>query len=45
MGFTWLNLTNAGPHFQIDISLYQNVIYGAGNPFSVVMWPLFFKDS
>ena len=25
--------------FQIYVSLYQNIIYTAGKPFSVVMWP------
>ena len=29
--------------FQIYVSLYQNIIYTAGKPFSVVVWPWFCK--
>ena len=37
MDCIWVNLKNVGPpFFQIDVSLYQNIIYTAGKSFSVV---------
>ena len=36
----WVNLKNVGPpFFQIDVSLFQNIIYTVEKSFLVVMWP------